>query len=308
MASTDSRVVVTAAILGNLAIAVSKFAAAILGGSAAMLSESFHSLVDTGNGGLLLLGMHLSKRPPDDRHPFGHGKELYFYVLIVGILVFGIGGGMSIWEGVSHLVHRESISNATLNYVVLAVSAVFEGTTWFLSLRAFLAIRGSSSFAEAIRRSKDPTSFSVLFEDSAALIGLAIAALGIFLSEHLGIPIFDGIASILIGLILCAIATILIYKSKDLLIGEAADPVTLSRIKDTAASDPAVKQVVRMLTMHMSPDQIILNLDLEFNHDLSGDNVEAEIDRIESAIRRASPSVRYIFIEVESLVAHRRRG
>ncbi len=301
MASSGSKAAIYAAILGNLAIAITKFVAAAIGGSSAMMAEGIHSLVDTGNGGLLLLGIQMSQRPPDRRHPFGHGKELYFYVLIVGILIFGIGGGISIWEGIEHVLHPSPITNASLSYTVLGLAIVFEGIVWTIALRAFLKETSGEPFWETIRSSKDPTTFAVLFEDSAALAGLLVALGGIFLAQYLGMPVLDGVASIVIGVILCTISMVLIYESKGLLIGEAADQDTIDGIREIALGDPAVEDVPRLLTMHMGPRNVILNVDLELDGTRSSGEIERSVDRIEKQIRETYHEIRYVFIETESL-------
>jgi cation diffusion facilitator family transporter len=301
MATSGSRAAIYAAIIGNLAIAITKFVAAVIGGSSAMMAEGIHSLVDTGNAGLLLVGIYMSQRPPDRSHPFGHGKELYFYVLIVGILIFGIGGGISIWEGLQHVRHPEPITNVTLNYIVLGAAVVFEGIVWTIALKAFLRETDGRPFWETVRTSKDPTTFAVLFEDSAALAGLIVAIVGIFLSQRFGMPVLDGVASIVIGSILCGIAVVLIYESKALLIGEAADPATIAGIREITLADPAVIDIIRMLTMHMGPRQVILNVELAFDRTQSGDEIERAVNRIETQIREQYTDIKYLFIEAGSL-------
>ncbi|HET6567885.1 MAG TPA: cation diffusion facilitator family transporter [Rhodothermales bacterium] len=305
--TATSKVAIYAAIAGNLAIAVTKFIAAAISGSSAMLTEAIHSTVDTGNGVLLLWGIHRSRRPPDESHAFGHGKDLYFYSLMVAVMIFAVGGGISIYEGIRHVMHPEPIEDPTLSYIVLALAVVFEGATWVTALRAYLKVKGALRFWPSIRASKDPTSFAVLFEDSAALFGLAAAFVGIFLSRRLGIPQLDGAASIVIGLLLCVAAVLLLYESKGLLIGESASPDVVSGIRRAASEDPAVDSVGRVLTMHLSPDEILLNIDLQFNGQLTSEEVEGAIDRIERRIRQAYPDVKYIFIEAESLT-RRLRG
>src|SRR5918912_546742 len=203
--ASESKTAIVAAIMGNLAIAATKFVAAYFTGSSAMLSEAIHSVVDTGNGGLMLFGIRQSRKPPDFEHPFGHGRELYFWTLMVGVLVFALGGGMSAYEGITHLAHPAAVADPTWNYVVLGFAAVFEGTSWFFGWRAFSTERGRKGLFEAIHTSKDPTSFSVLLEDSASLVGLVVAFLGIFLGRQLNLPQLDGVASVLIGLLLCAV-------------------------------------------------------------------------------------------------------
>lgn len=306
MAAASSPVAVYAAIAGNLAIAITKFVAAALTGSSAMLSEGIHSVVDTGNGLLLLLGIRLSRRPPDANHPFGHGKELYFWTFIVAILIFAVGGGMSIYEGVVHLRHPEPVASPVWNYVVLGIAVVFEGLTWAVAYREFRRSSGAGSLWRAVHVSKDPTTFTVLFEDSAALLGLLVAFLGVFLSHQLGNPYFDGAASIVIGVILGVVAMLLAYESRGLLVGEAADDELIASVRGLAQADPAVEGVAPPLTMHLGPHEILLNLDIQFRGGLAAAEIEVAVDRLEKEIRARHPWVKRIFIEAESLTRGRR--
>ena len=306
MASTKTAIY--AAIGGNFAIAVSKFVAAAVSGSSAMLAEGIHSLVDTGNGGLLLLGIRRSKRPADEGHPYGHGKELYFYTLMVAVLIFGVGGGISIYEGILHVLHPEPIGDTTLSYIVIGLGVVFEGVAWTLALKGFLQLRGERTTWETIQTSKDPTIYAVLFEDSAALLGLLVAALGIYFSKALDMPVLDGVASIVIGVLLCAVATFLLRKSKGLLLGSSADPATVASIEALVGADPAVERVGRILTMHLGPEDVLLTLDLQFRSSLTADEVEGAVDRIEAAVREAHAYVRHIFVEAEALAERGRQS
>jgi len=233
MAAESTRVIY-AAIAANLVIAVTKFIAAGFTGSSAMLSEGIHSLVDTGNGGLMLLGVRRSRRPADAAHPFGYGKELYFWTLIVAIVIFAVGGGISAYEGLLHILSPKPIADPAWNYIVLGIAVVFEGYSFTVAFKAFQAERGKLSIWQSIDQSKDPTTYTVLFEDSAALVGLVVALLGVFFAQFLDNPYFDGGASIVIGLILAAVAVLLAYESKDLLVGEALDPETLKDIRRLA--------------------------------------------------------------------------
>lgn len=303
MASHSSRLAVYAAIAGNVAIAISKFVAAFFTGSSAMLSEGIHSLVDTGNGGLLLFGLRQSKKPPDDAHPFGYGKELYFWTLIVAILIFAVGGGISIYEGVAHLLHPSPLKYLAWNYGVLGVALVFEGVSWMVAYRQFSATQGQRGLWEAMKASKDPTVFTVLFEDSAALLGLVAAFLGVFLGHQLRNPYFDGGASVVIGLILAIVAVLLAYESKGLLIGEGANPRMLSNICRLASADPAVARVSRPLTMYFGPHEVLLNMDIQFRQGLSVADIGAVINRLEREIRGQHPDIKHIFIEVRALAA-----
>src|SRR5215212_6338136 len=227
----ESKQAVLAAITGNLLIAVSKFIAAAFSGSSAMLSEAIHSLVDTGNGGLMLYGMRRSRKRADPDHPFGYGHELYFWTLVVGILVFAVGGGMSIVTGISHIANPRQPDDSTWNYAVLAIAFAFEGMSWYYGFKAFSAERRGRGVFETIRVTKDPTSFSVLLEDSAALIGLAFALVGVFLSARLHAPWIDGASSILIGALLCSVASVMVLESKGLLVGEGVEKATLENLR-----------------------------------------------------------------------------
>jgi cation diffusion facilitator family transporter len=296
----EAKTAVVAAIFGNLAIAITKFFAAAFSGSSAMLSEAIHSLVDTGNGALILLGIRKSRKPPDIEHPFGHGRELYFWTLMVGVFIFGVGGGMSLYEGITHLSHATPIENAKLNYIVLGVSAVFEGTSWFYGLKAFSKDRRGRGILQVIHSTKDPTSFSVLLEDSAALLGLVIAMLGIFLSQALNQPYFDGGASIVIGLLLCAIAVVMVYESKGLLIGEGVDRQTLKDLRKIVEEDRDVAHVQHLHTIYQSPDTVLLVIELRFNDSISAVDVRAAVRRIEADIQKGYPEIKYVFFGTTS--------
>lgn len=288
---------VYAAIIGNFAIAVLKFVAAGISGSSAMLSEGIHSLVDTGNGGLLLLGMKRSRRPPTPQHPFGYGKSVYFYTLIVAVLIFGVGGGISIYEGILHVVHPVEMGDPTLSYIVLGLAIIFEASVFLIALHEFRRVKGRKSFWKEVRSSKDPTTFTVLFEDSAALAGLVVALVGIFVGHALEMPVFDGLASIFIGLILCGVATILIIESKGLLLGESVDPAIRESVLSVIAQDPDVLQVARMMSMHVGPDEVLLNIDIHFRRDMQSGEVVHVVKRIEKAVSDQHPEIKYLTIE-----------
>jgi cation diffusion facilitator family transporter len=298
--TTDSKTAIFAAIAGNVAIAATKLVAAYFTGSSAMLSEGIHSLVDTGNGGLLLLGLRKSKKPADANHPFGHGKELYFWSLVVAILIFALGGGMSVYEGVTHLFHPH-LSNPTWNYVVLGLAIVFESFSFYFAYKAFRGEMGAQGIFQTIRTSKDPTTFTVLFEDTAALLGLLVAFIGIFLGHVLQNPYLDGAASIVIGLILGVVAAFLAYESKGLLIGEGVGPETLRSIRSLAAHEQSVEEVRKSLTMHFGPNDVLLALDVRFKKHLKAGEIAAAIDRLEKKIRDRHPEIKHIFIEAKSL-------
>lgn len=295
-----------AAIVGNALIAVTKFIAAALTGSSAMLSEGIHSLVDTGNGGLLLVGIKRSRREPDTLHPFGYGKEVYFWTLVVAMTIFAGGGGVSIYEGIKHMRHPSELGDPTVAYVVLALSALFEGWALSVAYKEFKASRGSVGTWRAIQRAKDPTSFAVLLEDSAAMAGILVAALGVYLSHALQMPILDGAASVLIGLILIGVALVLGRETRGLLVGEAAHPEIVQNATDIATGDDAVESVVQILTMHVGPEEIVVAMDLRFYRRLQSKEIADAVDRMERAIKTAHPKVRYLFIEVESIA--RRAG
>jgi cation diffusion facilitator family transporter len=303
----SSRVAIYAAIAGNFAIAVTKFVAAGITGSSAMLAEGIHSLVDTGNGALLLLGIRRSRKPPDANHPFGYGQELYFWTLIVAIMIFALGGGVSIYEGIVHLRHAELPRNPGINYVVLLLAMIFEGAAWAVAYREFGKIRGKTPIWKAIRRAKDPTSFAILLEDTAAMLGLVVAFLGILLGQIFQNPYFDGAASIVIGAILCITALLLLRETKALLMGESADPEVVRSIEEIAARNPAVVRAAMPLTMHLGPTDILVNLDVQFRDDLSAQDVEAVVDALEAGIREAHPEVKRIFVEAETLRGRSRR-
>jgi cation diffusion facilitator family transporter len=303
MGTGGTRRVALAAIAGNVAIAATKFVAAAVTGSSAMLSEGVHSLVDTGNGGLLLWGLHQSRKPPDEDHPFGHGKELYFWTLVVAILVFALGGGVSVYEGILHIVRPVPPENVLVNYLVLAFAFAFDGTSWWIALREFQRVKGEPGYLRAIRHSKDPATFAVLLEDTAALLGLLAALVGIGLGHVLGRPELDGAASVLIGLILCLAAALLARESKGLLIGERLRPEAREAIRKAILAEPAVARVVRGASMHLGPDDVLVTLEVEFRPGLSAADAAAAIDRLDKAIRAARPEVRHLYIEAQSIAA-----
>lgn len=216
----SNKIVVYAALIGNLAIALVKFVAAYITNSSAMLSEAIHSVVDTLNEVLLLYGMKKSQQPPSASHPFGYGRELYFWAFIVALMVFALGAIVSIYQGIQHVRNPEEMINPSLNYIVLIVAILCEGASWLVALKAFRKTKGQQGYFEAFRRSKDPTTFTVLFEDSAALCGLFIALIGIYLAHRLNIPELDGVASILIGIVLAISAILLGRETKGLLLGK----------------------------------------------------------------------------------------
>ena len=299
--AAESLTAIFAAIIGNLLIASTKFTAAFFTGSSAMLSEGIHSAVDTGNGLLMLLGIRNSKKPPDEEHPFGHARELYFWSLVVAFSIFAVGGGVSIYEGITHILHPVPMENAVWNYVVLGASVVFEGISWYFGWLAFADTRRGQPVLEAIRNSKDPTSFTVLLEDSAAIIGLIIAFVGVVLGHEFGLVYFDGIASILIGVLLCFVALLLGRESRSLLIGEAADDETLRGIIKTAESDPHVESVTKLLTIYMGPEDVAATLELKFKSGITAVQLRHSVRNIELAIRDGFPAIKRVYYEASSL-------
>ncbi len=301
--ASESTTAVYAAILGNLAIAIAKFTAAAFTGSSAMLTEGIHSLVDTGNGGLLLFGIRRSQRPADSMHPFGHGKELYFWALVVAFLIFGVGGGVSVYEGIRHLIHPRPLQDPFWNYVVLGVAAIFEGIVLAIAVRSFRAEKGSQSAWRAIRSSKNPTTFVVLLEDAAALLGLVVGFIGIYLGHHFDNPYFDGGASIVIGLILMGVAVVLGNESKGLLVGEGANATTLDRIRSLVEADEHITRVHKALTMYFGPQTVLLTMDVAFVPRLSAEEHSSTVTRVEQRIRSTHPDIKYIFIEARAMAA-----
>ncbi len=293
----ESKVAIYGAIGANVAIAVTKFIVAGITGSSAMLSEGIHSAVDTFNGVLLLVGIRLSKRPPSAEHPFGHGKELYFWSLIVAVLIFGLGGGVSFFEGVQHIRNPEPMRDPTWNYVVLAAAALFEGISFFIALKQFRAQARGLPFWQALDRSKDPTTYTVLAEDSAALMGLAVAALGIYLSHTLNMPALDGVASVVIGILLAGVAVFLIRQARGLLIGEGIRPETARAVRELALAQPSVEDVGHVLSMYIGPDEVLVVVDVNFKDDVSTGEAGEAIAAIERQVRARFPMIKRLFIE-----------
>lgn len=304
MAASQSKTVIYAALAGNSMIAVSKFLGAWFTGSSAMLSEAIHSVVDSGNQLLLLHGIGRSRRAPDANHPFGYGMELYFWTFVVAILIFAIGSGLSIYEGIKHIQHPEAIKDPFWNYVILGLAMVFEGAAWTVAFREFNKNRGEDGFFSSVHHSKDPTVFTVLFEDTAAMIGLIIAFVGIWGSREFGIPELDGIASIGIGLVLAGVAVLLAIESKGLLIGEAAKPEVVADIRAMVSRDKRITGTNEILTMHLGPREILLNASLDFDDALSAADVEQAITEFERGIKSKYPAIRRIFIEAQSRRGH----
>jgi cation diffusion facilitator family transporter len=298
---SDSPIVVLGALAANVAIAVAKLVAAALSGSSAVLAEGIHSLADSGNEILLLIGLRRSRRPPDQRHPYGHGKELYFWGLIVAMVLFGLGGGMSIYEGILHLAHPAKRGPTTVSYVTLGVAVVFESISLGIGLRELHRRKPDLSLLRAAFAVKDPTVYMVVGEDIAAIAGLIVALAGLLLSDLTGNWIFDAAASIVIGLIVAGVAVVLARESRNVLTGESGDPDLVASVRRIASDDKDVTRVAPPLTMRLSPDDLLLNLDVEFKRDLSGDALRQAIERLEAAIRKAHPEITRIFLEARIL-------
>jgi cation diffusion facilitator family transporter len=307
MAASGSKKVIYAALAGNLLIAVTKFAAATYTGSSAMLSEAIHSLVDTGNQGLLLHGMKQAAVPADSQHPFGYGKELYFWAFVVAILIFALGAGISIYEGIHKVANPEPVSSPIVNYVVLGAAMIFEGGAWWVAYKEFNKTRGHLGFFTAIHRSKDPTVFTVLFEDSAAMAGLVVAFVGIACAQVFDAPVLDGVASIVIGGILGLTAIFLAIETKGLLIGEATKSSVVTGIRDLIAGEPGIARVNELLTMHFGPTDVLLNLSVDFKDNVSSQEVERVVSSLESRIVSQFPAITRVFIEAQNFASHERR-
>jgi cation diffusion facilitator family transporter len=299
-AGSESRKAIVAAMLGNLAVAAVKFAAASLTGSSAMLSEGIHSVVDTGDGALLFLGLKRSRRPADAAHPFGHGKELYFWSLVVAMMIFAAGGGVTVYEGVLRTLHPEPVRQAGWTYLTLGAAAVFESITLAVGYRQFQRTARGQSLWRAVRHSKDPSLFTVILEDIADLLGLLFAFAGVVAAQLLSMPRLDGAASVAIGLLLAAVAFFLGRECMSLLVGEAADPATARRIRTIAEQQPGVIGVEDPLTVYFGPDSMLVNLVVEFRPTASAEDVTAAIDSIEDKLREEFPQIKRSFIAAEA--------
>ncbi|MFY9227249.1 MAG: cation diffusion facilitator family transporter [Blastocatellia bacterium] len=298
--ASSSKKAIYAALVGNFLIAITKFVAAFFTSSSAMLSEGIHSMVDTGNQVLLLYGLKKAQKPPDENFPFGHGKEIYFWSFVVAILIFALGSGISIYEGINHLLDPESVTNPYINYLVLSFGLIFEGIAWFLAFKEFSKQKGKLGYFEAVRKGKDPTLFLVLFEDSAAMLGLAIAFLGILLDQITGSSYFDGTASVLIGLVLGGTAVLLAYETKGLLIGESANKEVVQKIREIVSSYKEISYIHEVLTMHMGPEYILVTISADFTDAVSSLEVETLISKMDSQIKQTFPEVKKVFIEAET--------
>ncbi|WP_184364263.1 cation diffusion facilitator family transporter [Rhizobium sp. BK602] len=297
----SARTAVYAALVGNIAVAMTKLIAAAITGSAAMFSEAVHSVVDCGNEGLLLYGYRRAVRRPDLVHPLGFGRELYFWSFIVALLLFALGAGVSMYQGIRHALAPQPIEHAQISYIVLALSFMFESASWIVGWRAFAKARGSLGFWKAFRQSKDPPAFMVLFEDSAALIGIAIATIGIAGAEILQMPVLDGVASILIGIVLGITAILLAIESKSLLIGERATPALVAAICNIAQKQHGVVHANSALTAQLAPDQAMVALSIEFDPTLFTEQIEECVATIEEKVRAAHPEVVALFVKPQTL-------
>ena len=306
-AENAERKVVLAALAGNLGIAVTKFGAAWWSGSAAMLSEGVHTLVDTTNELLLLYGMRRAAEPPSAAHPFGHGRELYFWSFIVALLVLILGAGVAVWQGVAQLRDPEPMRSPWVNYVVLASSLLFEGASWRVAFRRFRKSKGGQTWLEAFRSSKDASTFTVLLEDTAAVAGLTIAFVGVASAQFFEAPRLDGFASIGIGMVLATASLLLLGETKALLIGEAARPEVRDSILRIAESDEGIRSANGVLTSHLGPRHVVAALSAEFEDHLDTRRIEACIDRVEAAIKNAHPEVRLLFVKPQTPEAWRAR-
>ncbi len=304
MATGSSKKVIYAALVGNGLIAITKFAASVYTGSSAMLSEAIHSVVDTGNQGLLLYGLKQARRPADRSHPFGYGRELYFWAFVVALLIFSVGAGVSIYEGINKVLHPHEVTNPYINYIVLGVSMLFESYPLTIAIKEFNKVRGDTPILTAVRQSKDPALFTVLFEDVAAMSGLMIAMIGLLIAEYFDLPWMDGVASIGIGILLATVAILLCYETKALIIGEAASQEVIDGVHGIASANPTVMVINELRTMHMGPHDILLALSLDVDNDRPAGDIEDAIYDIENAIKAQYPDITRVFIEVQSAAHH----
>jgi len=297
--ASGSKKVIIAALIGNGLISITKFVASFITGSSAMLSEGIHSVVDTGNQLLLLLGLKRAKKPADERFPYGHGKEIYFWSFVVAIMIFGIGAGISVYEGIHGILDPHPIKNPLINYIVLGLAMIFEAFAWYFAWKEFKKVKGDRSYFEAVRKEKDPTIFVVLFEDSAAMLGLVIAFTGIGLGQLTGNPVFDGIASLLIGIVLAVTAAWLAYETKGLLIGESAHKAIVEDIRSMSISLKSINQVNEALTMHVGPRYILVNLSVDFKDSMDVVSIEKDISLLTKRIKEKYSRIKKVFIEAE---------
>ncbi|SDH82355.1 cation diffusion facilitator family transporter [Chryseobacterium taeanense] len=293
----NNRKSIYSALAANLLIAVTKFIAGAFTNSSSMISEGIHSTVDSTNQLLLLYGIKRSKKAPDESHPFGYGKELYFWSFIVSILIFGLGGALSIYQGILHIIEPEVMKNPFWNYIVLVLSLIFEGTSLLISLKEFNKTRNGAGWWDSIIKSKDPSSFLVVFEDGAAVAGLIIVMILMSISYSFQIPELDGIASILVGLILVFVSLILARESRSLLMGEGISPDTREKIAKLAEQDTAVLRTKNILSTYQSPEEIVLMLIIDFQDHLDTEEITMAVQRIRENIKKEFPLVRFVIIQ-----------
>lgn len=296
----SSRKVIYAALAGNCLVAITKIVAAIMTGSSAMLSEAIHSGADSGNEILLLYGLRRAEMPADRDFPFGHGKEIYFWSFVVAIVLFAGGAGFSIYKGIDQLIAPVPVKHSYVNYCVISLSLIFEGVSWYIALTEFTRAKGKWGYIQAVHRGKDPSIFIVLLEDSAAIIGLVVAFTGILLSHITGSPAYDAAAAVIIGLILAGTAILLAVETKSLLIGESANKEVVQAIRDMASLCKEIKRVNEVLTMHMGPDFILVNISVDFVDPILATEVEVTVAGLDRTIKQAYPQVKRIFIEIET--------
>lgn len=301
----SSKKAIYGAIIANSAIAVCKFVASFFTGSSTMLSEGIHSLVDTGNGILLIFGINRSRRPADSNHPFGYGNEIYFWSFVVAILIFALGGGIALYEGVEHLRHPEPIKDVFWNYIVLGLAMIFEGAALRVALKQFKKSRGDHSFLRALIATKDSSTAAIVIEDTAALAGLILAFISLALSQITGILYFDGIGSISIGLLLISVSLFFAVECHGLLVGEGLIQKDIEKINDILSRHELVIEFKRPLSLYFGPNEVLVNLDVNFVKRLQAVEIEKAIDEIESQIKGAIPSVNRIYIEAESIKVHK---
>ena len=302
----SSKKAIYGAIAANTAIAISKFTAALFTGSSAMFSEGIHSLVDTGNGFLLLVGIKKSMKPADEVHPFGYGKEIFFWSFVVALLIFALGGGIALHEGIKHVKHPGPLKNVTVNYVVLLLAMIFEGAALRVALQQFNGSRGSKPFFRHLVDSKDTSTVAVVIEDTAALLGLLIAFFAILLQQVTGWIYFDGIGSILIGILLASVALFFAVECKRLLIGEGLLEEDIVKIYKILNDEQHIISFRRPLSLYFGPNQVLINLEVNFADDLTADDIEDTVDRIESSIKKELPIANRIYIEAETLLKRKR--
>jgi cation diffusion facilitator family transporter len=302
MSAKGSKISIYGAILANLAIAISKFFAGSYTGSSAMLSEGIHSLVDTSNGLLLLLGIKRSQRPADKAHPFGYGMEIYFWSFVVAILIFALGGGIAIYEGIHHIYHPVEVANIKVNYIVLSLAIVFEGTSLVVALKEFKKDNGKFGLVKSMRKSKDSSTFTIIIEEIGAILGLVVALIGLAMGDLFDLPFADGLASVILGLILTSMAFFLAVETKGLLLGESMDEDSLDTLKNILSSNEKVLSFGHIRTVHFGPSGVMVGVDVHFDDSSSLADVEQEIVRIEKEFKSQLPVVQHVFIEIKDIV------